>query len=159
MAGTLVAAVTSRRWVSLAAGAPGVKATVSSAPPVGSPATGRASVGASPSWLLDDVVPAEPVAPSLRNSGDASGVCTTWRTAAWPRSMDCDTRAVAVVATAAPMATPTTVPFTPKVDAMTAAITAPTDEARIWRSENFTPPPARHRPPARPAAQPASPRR
>jgi hypothetical protein len=29
------------------------------------------------------------------------------------------------------MATPMTVPFTPKVDAMTAAMTAPTVEARI----------------------------
>jgi hypothetical protein len=28
--------------------------------------------------------------------------------------------------------------LTPKVDAMTAAITAPAVEARIWRNENFT---------------------
>jgi hypothetical protein len=31
------------------------------------------------------------------------------------------------------------VPFTPKTDAMTAALTAPAVEARIWRIENFTP--------------------
>ena len=36
------------------------------------------------------------------------------------------------------MATPMIVPLTPKVDAMTAAMTAPTAEARIWRTENFT---------------------
>ena len=36
-----------------------------------------------------------------------------------------------MVAAAEPMATPTMVPLTPKVDAMTAAITAPAAEARI----------------------------
>jgi hypothetical protein len=30
------------------------------------------------------------------------------------------------------------VPFTPKIEAITAAITAPPAEARIWRNENFT---------------------
>jgi hypothetical protein len=30
------------------------------------------------------------------------------------------------------------VPLTPKADAITAARTAPTTEARIWRIENFT---------------------
>ena len=43
-----------------------------------------------------------------------------------------------MVAAAEPMATPTMVPLTPKTDAMTAAITAPAVEARIWRIENFT---------------------
>ena len=38
-----------------------------------------------------------------------------------------------MVAAAEPIATPTMVPLTPKIDAMTAAITAPAVEARIWR--------------------------
>ena len=44
-----------------------------------------------------------------------------------------------MVAAAEPMATPMIVPLTPKTDAMRAAITAPAAEARIWRTENFTP--------------------
>ena len=46
---------------------------------------------------------------------------TTCLTAWWPRSIDCATKAVAMVAAAEPMATPTMVPLTPKIDAMTAA--------------------------------------
>ncbi len=126
-AGALVAAVISRRCVSLVASAPAAMATVS-CPPV---------AGAEPVRSGDAVAPTGPVAPSRRNRGVDSGACTTCRTAAWPRSIDCDTSAVAVVATAAPMATPTMVPVTPKLDAMSAAITAPSDEARIWRSENL----------------------
>jgi len=80
------------------------------------------------------------VPPSRRNKVEPSGARTaTCLTTWWPRSIDCATKAVAMVAAAEPMATPTIVPFTPKVDAMTAAITAPAVEARIWRIENFTP--------------------
>ena len=63
---------------------------------------------------------------------------TTWRTASCPRSIDCATSAVPIVAAADPMATPTIVPLTPKTEAMTAARTAPATEARICRTENFT---------------------
>ena len=73
-----------------------------------------------------------PVPPSLRSNGDDSGArTTTCLTACWPRSMDCATNAVPKVAAAEPMATPTMVPLTPKIDAMTAAMTAPAAEARI----------------------------
>ena len=87
----------------------------------------------------DDASPLAPVAPSLRRSVDDSGArTTTCLTASWPRSMDWATRAVPRVATADPMATPMIVPLTPKIDAMSAAITAPAALARIWRTENFT---------------------
>jgi hypothetical protein len=85
------------------------------------------------------VSPLAPVPPSLRNSVAVSGAfTTTCLTASWPRSIDCATKAVAKVAAAEPTATPMMVPLTPKVDAMTAAITAPAVEARICRMENFT---------------------
>ncbi len=89
----------------------------------------------------DDVVvpPLAPVPPSLRNNVAVSGAfTTTCFTASWPRSIDCVTKAVAMVAAAEPMATPMIVPLTPKVDATIAAITAPAVEARICRNENFT---------------------
>ena len=82
-----------------------------------------------------------PVPPTRRSSVEAgpSGTRTTaCLTASCPRSIDCDTRAVPVVAAIEPIATPTIVPVTPKLDAMSAAITAPTAEARICRKENFT---------------------
>ncbi len=44
-----------------------------------------------------------------------------------------------MVAAAEPIATPMIVPLTPKAEAIRAAITAPAAEARIWRTENFTP--------------------
>lgn len=72
------------------------------------------------------------VEPSRRKSVDDSGArTTTCFTASWPRSIDCATNAVAIVATADPMATPMIVPVTPKVDAMSAAVTAPVTDARI----------------------------
>ncbi len=72
------------------------------------------------------------VPPSLRRSGDDTGArTTTCLTASWPRSMDWATNAVAKVAAAEPIATPTMVPLTPKADAMTAAMTAPAAEAMI----------------------------
>jgi len=147
VAGPPAAAEISRRCVSLSASTPECISAVSAAAAVGLPAAGTTSVGSEPDSSADDALPAEPVAPSRRSNGEDSGVCTTWRTASCPRSSDCDTKAVAVVATAAPMATPTMVPVTPKLEAMSAAITAPADEARIWRTENFTPQPARRRPP------------
>jgi hypothetical protein len=72
------------------------------------------------------------VVPSRRRSVDDSGARTTaCFTASRPRSIDCATSAVAIVATADPMATPMIVPVTPKVDAMSAAVTAPATDARI----------------------------
>ena len=53
--------------------------------------------------------------------------------------MDCDTTAVPMVAAMEPMATPMIVPVTQKLDAISAATTAPAAEARICRKENFTP--------------------
>ncbi len=98
------------------------------------------SVGADASPTEDAASPLAPVPPSLRNSVDGSGArTTTCFTARWPCSIDWATNAVAMVAAAEPIATPTMVPLTPKLDAMTAAITAPAAEARIWRIENFTP--------------------
>ena len=84
--------------------------------------------------------PAGAGASQLAHSVEVSGARTTTCLTAWcPRSIDWATKAVAMVAAADPMATPTMVPLTPKIDAMTAAITAPAVEARIWRIENFTP--------------------
>ena len=102
------------------------------------------SSGATTSVGADDacvsVSPLTTVPPSLRNNVDVSGAfTTTCFTASWPRSIDCATRAVPMVAAAEPMATPMIVPLTPKVDATIAAITAPAVEARICRNENFTP--------------------
>ncbi len=97
------------------------------------------SVGAEDASTEDADGPLARVPPSLRNKVEVSGARTaTCLTAWWPRSIDCATKAVAMVAAADPMATPTMVPLTPKTDAMTAAHTAPAVEARIWRIENFT---------------------
>jgi hypothetical protein len=85
--------------------------------------------------------PLDAVAPSRRSSGFSvvsEDRTTTWRTASWPRSIDWATSAVPIVAAAEPIATPTTVPFTPKAEAISAARTAPAAEARICRIENFT---------------------
>jgi hypothetical protein len=130
--GASAAAEISRRSVWPVGVAVGSMATVSaSAPDVGIASVGAASPDATASVLA-------PVAPSLRSSVDDSGARTTCLTASWPRSMDCATNAVPMVAAAEPMATPMMVPLTPKVDAMSAAITAPAVEARICRNENFT---------------------
>jgi len=91
----------------------------------------------------DDVAPpAGSVPPMRRNKfvvGRPSGTRTTaCLTAFWPRSIDCDTKVVPKVAAIEPIATPTIVPVTPKLDAINAAITAPAAEARICRKENFT---------------------
>jgi len=84
------------------------------------------------------VSPPTAVDPSLRRTESSGARTTTCLTASCPRSIDCATKAVPIVAATEPMATPTTVPLTPKVDAMSAAMTAPAAEARIWRTENFT---------------------
>ena len=139
VAGVSAVAEISRRSVSPAGAAVDAISTVSGAlPPCGSdrPTT---SVGAEDASTEDVDGPLAPVPPSLRNKVEVSGARTaTCLTAWWPRSIDCATKAVAMVAAAEPMATPTMVPLTPKTDAMTAAHTAPAVEARIWRIENFT---------------------
>ena len=110
--------------------------TVSSQEPA-VPAAG--SVGAEDAPSEDAACPVAPVAPSLRRRVELSGARTaTCLTACWPRSIDAATNAVPRVAAMDPMATPTMVPFTPKLEAMSAASTAPAAEARIWRPENFT---------------------
>jgi hypothetical protein len=85
--------------------------------------------------------PLDAVAPSRRRSGlseESVDRTTASRTALCPRSIDCDTIAVPIVAAAEPMATPTIVPVTPNAEAISAARTAPVAEARICRTENFT---------------------
>ncbi len=128
VAGAAATAEISRRSVSPTGAAVDAISTVS----VPAPPDRTTSVGA-------DVLPLAPVAPSLRSKvADSGALTTTCLTASWPRSMDCATKAVAIVAAAEPMATPTMVPLTPNTDAMIAAITAPAVEARICRNENFT---------------------
>ncbi len=98
---------------------------------------------ASPS--TDDVAPPAAPVPPMRRSRVEVGPLPPARarptclTAFCPRSIDCATSIVPKVAAIEPMATPTIVPVTPKLDAMSAAITAPAAEARICRKENFTP--------------------
>ncbi len=104
----------------------------------GAAAEATASVGAADWSTLVAVVPPAAVDPSLRRTESSGARTTTCLTASWPRSIDCATRAVPIVAAAEPMATPTMVPLTPKADAISAANTAPPTEARIWRNENFT---------------------
>jgi hypothetical protein len=97
------------------------------------------SVGAEDAPGVDAVTPAASV-PPRRRSNELSGALTTTCLTAWRvRSIDWKARAVPVVAAMEPMATPTTVPLTPKTDATTAASTAPAADARICRKENFTP--------------------
>jgi len=137
VAGASAAALISRRSVSPAGAADDAISRVSSpGPAVAPPAVGADADGDDSTAAAS---PLAPVAPSLRRRVDESGArTTTCRTASCPRSMDWATSAVPMVAAADPMATPTIVPLTPKVEAMTAAITAPPVEARIWRRENFT---------------------
>ena len=126
------------RWV---AGVPVAISIVSGAAAPFGPDCPTTSVGADDaSASTDDAAgPLVPVPPSRRSKVELSGARTaTCLTTWWPRSIDWAMKAVAMVAAAEPMATPTIVPFTPKTDAMTAAHTAPAVEARIWRIENFT---------------------
>ncbi len=135
VAGASAAAEISRRFVS-SADAPTdcISVVCSDAGPTTS--VGAASP-AEPTDDDDDVAPpAASVPPKRRKSGDDVLSWTrtaTCFTACWPRSIDCATSADPIVAAAEPMATPMIVPVTPKLDAMSAASTAPTDEARICR--------------------------
>jgi hypothetical protein len=80
------------------------------------------------------VTPAAVVPPNRRRSFVVSGTRTTTCLTAWfVRSIDWTSSAVPVVAATEPMATPTMVPLTPKMEAITADNTAPPAEARICR--------------------------
>jgi hypothetical protein len=141
MPGASAAAEISRRCVSATAGVDAIS-TVSSTELSDGAGCARptTSVGAEDASTDDVDGPLASVPPSLRSKLDVSGTRTaTCLTASWPRSIDCATNAVPMVAAAEPMATPMMVPLTPKVDATMAAMTAPAVEARIWRNENFTP--------------------
>jgi len=118
----------------------GAISTVSASPPPFGADCPTTSVGAEEASTDDAESPVAPVPPRRRSKVEASGARIAACLTAWcPRSIDCATKAVAMVAAAEPMATPTIVPLTPKIDATTAAQTAPAVEARIWRIENFTP--------------------
>jgi hypothetical protein len=143
VAGASVTAEISRRSVSPAGAALEAISTVSGCTSSVNDGDGDGDVRPITCVGADDaeprVSPDAPVPPSRRNSNAVSGaLTTTCLTASCPRSIDWATKAVPIVAAAEPMATPTIVPLTPKVDAMIAAITAPAVEARIWRNENFT---------------------
>lgn len=62
-------------------------------------------------WVECRVSPTGSLSPRRRMSPLGTGSLTTVRTISWVRSMERPTIAVAVVATAAPTATPTIVPF------------------------------------------------
>jgi hypothetical protein len=96
------------------------------------------SAGAEDSPGVDSVTPAASVPPRRRSNEVSGALTTTCLTALRVRSIDWKASAVPVVAAIEPIATPTTVPLTPKTDATMAANTAPTAEARICRKENFT---------------------
>lgn len=135
VAGASATAEISRRFASSADAPPDSIFAVSSA---AGPTTwvGAASAGDDAPTDDDAVSPADAVPPSRRNKGDVEVSCTrtaTCLTACWPRSIDCVTSAEPIVAAAEPMATPMTVPVTPKLEAMSAASTAPMAEATICR--------------------------
>ncbi len=79
----------------------------------------------------EPVTPEVFVPPNRRTMALSGTRTTTCLTALFVRSIDWKTRAVPVVATMEPIATPTMVPFTPKMEAMTADSTAPAAEAAI----------------------------
>jgi hypothetical protein len=98
------------------------------------PTTSVVSGSLGPPSTEDVAPPAAPVPPTRRSRVDVgpSGTRTTaCLTTFCPRSIDWATNAVPMVAAIEPIATPTIVPVTPKVEAMSAAITAPAAEARI----------------------------
>ena len=89
--------------------------------------------GGSPA-VSDCVTPAALVPPSRLSNPVPSGArTTTCFTAVRVRSIDWKSIAVPTVAATEPMATPTMVPFTPKIEATTADRTAPPAEAKICR--------------------------
>jgi hypothetical protein len=130
---------------STASAGPGeVRGVVSTAPSVSTTRSfGAALVAVSPAKGEEppdvvSVTPAASVPPSRRSNFVLFGTRTaTCLTALLVLSIDCRTSAVPVVAATDPMATPTTVPLTPKMEAMIAESTAPAAEARICRYENF----------------------
>jgi hypothetical protein len=136
VAGASATAEISRRFVSSTDAPPDSILAVSSA---AGPTTcvGATSEPADEEPADDDAVsPADAVPPSRRNNGDVELSWTrtaTCLTACWPRSIDCVTSAEPMVAAAEPMATPMIVPVTPKLDAMSAASTAPMAEPTICR--------------------------
>jgi hypothetical protein len=142
VAGVSAVAEISSRSVSAAGAAADAISIVSGALPPCGPDCPTTSVGAEDASASTEESEGRlaPVPPSRRNRVELSGARTaTCLTTWWPRSIDCATKAVPMVAAAEPIATPTIVPFTPKTERMMAAHTAPAVEARIWRIENFTP--------------------
>jgi hypothetical protein len=115
--------------------APTVSVAASGGPTVSVPLSASAATApvATVSAAGPLAVPAVPLSPNRRRIGASGFLTAAWRTTWWPRSIDWATSVVSVVATMLPMATPITVPATPKNDAMTAAATAPVADARICR--------------------------
>jgi hypothetical protein len=91
------------------------------------------SAGTEDSPDVDSVTPAVVVPPNRRSNEVSGALTTTCLTALFVFSMDWKTRAVPVVAAMEPIATPTIVPLTPKMDATMADSTAPTALAKICR--------------------------
>ncbi len=150
VAGVSGEAVTSMRWVSPAVRSVCAVSAAAAPDPVPLPEP-TTSVGAELASTEDAASPFAPVPPNRRSkldaeeSGTRSATCfTAW----WPRSIDWAKKAVPAVAAAEPIATPMIVPLTPNAEAISAAITAPAAEARIWRTENFTPGLSSRPPPA-----------
>jgi hypothetical protein len=138
VAGASARADTSSPWVSPAPATAdsmvAVRSSAASEPDVAD----DDSAGREPVRIVASGWPLASVPPNLRSSVESGARTTTCFTASCPRSIDCPTIAVPIVATTDPIATPIIVPLTPNVDAISAARTAPTAEARIWRTENFT---------------------
>jgi hypothetical protein len=130
-------------------GAAGLRSTSGVGPVSGSVGGGVVSATAPSAWVAlvavssvsaeepdgsASVTPAAVVPPNRRSNFEVSGTRTTTCLTAWfVRSIDWNSNAVPVVAATEPMATPTMVPLTPKMEAITADNTAPPAEARICR--------------------------
>jgi hypothetical protein len=131
VAGAPAMADTSRRSVSpVAASVDSMAAARSSALPEPD-VVGIASVGADSAPTVAFWSPLALVPPSRRSRVESGARTTTCFTASCPRSIDWATSAVPKVAAIDPMATPMIVPLTPKLDAISAASTAPAADARI----------------------------
>ena len=105
--------------------------TVPSALAVAAALVAGSSCTADPGDGPELVTPEVFVPPSRRTKALSGTRTTTCLTALLVRSIDWKTRAVPVVAAMEPIATPTMVPLTPKMEAMTADSTAPAAEAAI----------------------------
>jgi len=115
--------------------------SIASAPPATAIA---ASVAESPAASVTGdsavalvTVPVASVVPDWRRSEGRLGTLTTCLTTSWVRSIDWTTRAVDVLATALPSATPIIVPFSPNRDAIRAEATAPAADAAICLGLSF----------------------